>query len=231
MSRYVHIGASATSPASNTQRKQIAVKAYIDAKGYVQNAAFVFRQIPALEHGPLPDIRAIVLHRTDSSTSASAFRAFERGIGTHFVVDKDGTVYQTASLNHKTWHVGKIRSRCEADGSCEPSEAAALRKMSFSQKHGYEKSKPYPQRYPMNEDSVGIETVADYDPQTSTWDAATAAQAESIRALVYLLKREYGLSESDIYEHDRISYKTAGEGADLYDLPAPALLPPGRPGP
>src|ERR1035437_8490823 len=35
--------------------------------------------------------------------------------GTHFLIDKDGTIYQTASVFQQTWHVGKLRSRCRSE--------------------------------------------------------------------------------------------------------------------
>lgn len=53
----------------------------------------------------------IVLHRTAGSSLQPVFDAFvNRGFGTHFVVDKDGTVYQTASLEKWTQHVGEPKT-------------------------------------------------------------------------------------------------------------------------
>ena len=91
--------------ASNTARKAVPVPVYVDEHGYVQNAGFVFKPIPALEHGRLQGPRAIVMHRTVSSTARSSLNAFRRGIGTHFLIGKDGLIYQTASLLEKTHHV------------------------------------------------------------------------------------------------------------------------------
>jgi N-acetyl-anhydromuramyl-L-alanine amidase AmpD len=79
----------------------------------------------------------------------------------------------------------------------------------------HEKVKAYPTRYPMNEDSVGIEVVAKH--HNGAWEDATSAQLESISAVVKILKDAYSIGESDIYEHDKISYKTLGEGAGLYN--------------
>ena len=52
--------------------------------------------------------------------------------------------------------------------------------------------------------------------KSNQWEVATKAQKDSIKNLVEILKDEYNLSEDDIYEHDKISRKTDGEGANLY---------------
>jgi N-acetyl-anhydromuramyl-L-alanine amidase AmpD len=200
----------------------------VDAKGYIEGAGLVHNPVVALERGELDGPHAIVLHRTVSSTASSTIAAFERGVGTHFVIDKDGTIYQTASLNKKTAHVGPIRSRCFEENTCSPAEAAEISRYGVKQGHNHEKSKRYPERYPMNEDSVGIEVVAMYHQETAQWDAPTPAQKESISRLVGLLKSNYSMTDADVYEHDKISRKTAGEGAGLYDVndSVPARFPP-----
>lgn len=48
------------------------------------------------------------------------------------------------------------------------------------------------------------------------WNTPTQAQKDSIKNLVEILKEEYNLSDDDVYEHDKISRKTDGEGANLY---------------
>ncbi|KGM53375.1 hypothetical protein N800_06400 [Lysobacter daejeonensis GH1-9] len=222
--RVISIAQATTSPASQVQRKVVSVKVYVDEKGYVQNAGFVLKPIAALEKGTMDGPKAVVLHRTDSGGIASPLKSFESGIGTHFIVDKDGTVYQAASLLKKTAHVGKIKSRCFDSGSCPVDEMKKIKSWGWApaKVYAHEKSKDYPARYPMNEDSVGIETVADHDGKS--WEAPTPAQARAIQSIIQIIKREYGLDNADIYEHDRISYKTPGEGAGLFD--ATAVHPP-----
>lgn len=221
MPRFVYVGQSLTSDVANTTRKTVSVPVYVDEQGYVQNAGLVFKPIPALEHGALQGPHALVLHRTVSSTARSSLNAFARGIGTHFLIDKDGTIYQTASLLQKTYHVGPIRSRCFEEGTCDAAEQSAVesleRRQAYREVHNREKVKPYPDRFPMNEDSVGIEVVAMYTEATRQWDPPTPEQSESITLLARILKTQYSLTDADIYEHDRISRKTAGEGAGLYD--------------
>ncbi|MDE9591028.1 N-acetylmuramoyl-L-alanine amidase, partial [Xenorhabdus bovienii] len=63
--------------------------------------------------------------------------------------------------------------------------------------HDHEKLKAYPDRYPMNDDSVGIEVVAGYNKSSKSWDQATVQQSESIKKLVSLLKCNYNLDNGD----------------------------------
>ncbi|RDY69427.1 hypothetical protein DX912_01285 [Lysobacter soli] len=185
VSRFVPVGQSTTTPSSKTQRAEIELEIYIAANGYVQNAGFTQNPIPALETGNITGPLAIVLHRTVSTSAASTLSAFRRGIGTHFLIDKDGTTYQCASLLKKTAHVGPIRARCHIEGTCSPNELATFKDWESRMKcHDHEKGKRYPTRYPMNEDSVGIEVVAMYQEATMQWDAATRHRRSS-RHLCY----------------------------------------------
>lgn len=219
MSAYVAVGQSTASVVSNMQREQVVVRIHVGANGYIQNAGYVLSPLAALEKGPIVGPKAIVLHRTDSTTAAGTLQSFQRGVGTHFLVDKDGTVTQAASLLKRTAHVGKIRSRCFDEGNCPAPEARAIKSWGFapSRLYNHEKVKHYPARYPMNEESVGIETVAKFNATTQVWDPATSGQLAAIAKLVGILKDEYGISDADIYEHDKISYKEPGEGAGLFD--------------
>lgn len=205
--------------AAVTHCKDVPLKAHIDGNGYIQNAKFVHKPIPALEKGAITGPKAIVLHRTDSSNLESSLQSFKKGVGTHFIVDKDGTVTQTASLLKKTSHVGKIKSRCYESGTCPADEKAKIKSWGWAPQkvHDHEKVKSYPARYPMNEDGIGIEVVAKNNNEV--WEAATPAQLVSITTIVRILQNAYGLGEADIYEHDQISYKKPGEGADLYHGP------------
>ena len=225
MKKLLEVGQSTTSPVENTERKEIEVEVYVGENGYVQNAGFTHKPIAALEKGAINGPKAIVLHRTEGTSVQSALDSAETGIGTHFYVDKDGTVYQTASLLKRTYHVGKIKSRCMAEGTCPAGETKRIAEWGWNPTKVYnnEKAKEYPTRYPMNEDCVGIETVSrcvkncgPKDKDTPEWEPPTAEQKESISTIIRILKKAYSLADDDIYEHDIISYKTAGEGAGLY---------------
>ncbi|ECF1703822.1 hypothetical protein E1B77_23365 [Salmonella enterica subsp. enterica] len=71
-------------------------------------------------------INAIILHRTESSSEP--FDSFKRKKeGTHFVVAKNGTLYQSASLFEWTPHIGKIRSRCQEEKTWSDEERKKYR--------------------------------------------------------------------------------------------------------
>ncbi|MEG0278573.1 MAG: N-acetylmuramoyl-L-alanine amidase [Morganella sp. (in: enterobacteria)] len=60
----------------------------------------------------MPVVHAIVLHRTGSFSLSAAMASFRNsGIGTHFIIDKDGIIRQTANTNKYAYHIGKIRAR------------------------------------------------------------------------------------------------------------------------
>ncbi|MDH5823548.1 N-acetylmuramoyl-L-alanine amidase [Luteimonas sp. RD2P54] len=223
--RFVEVGSSQTSDVANTRRAEVSVDPYVGENGYVQNAGFVHRSIAALEKGDMTGPVAIVLHRTEGASVEGAFSTARSGFGTHFYVDKDGTVYQAASLHKRTSHIGRIRSRCYEAGDCPVDEMETIRGFGWAPKRVYdhEKVKSYPARYPLNEDSVGIETVSrcikncgPEDKGVPEWEPATAEQIESIANIITILQSAYSIGDADVYEHDLISYKTEGEGAGLW---------------
>ncbi len=225
--KFTEVGSASTSDSSNTERAEFSVAVYVGENGYVQNAGFVHQPIAALEKRDLADPVAIILHRTDGASVQSALNSAGSGIGTHFYVDKDGTVYQTASLHKHTSHVGRIRSRCYEATSCPAIEMEQIRGFGWAPKrvHDHEKVKSYPTRYPLNEDSVGIETVSrcvrncgPNDKGTPEWETPTAEQTKSIANIITILQDAYSLADADVYAHDLISYKTAGEGAGLWNV-------------
>src|SRR3954467_3065505 len=79
-----------------------------------------------IERAMLRQVQGIVVHQTDALTAAATFHSYQqRGAkGAHFLIDKDGTVYQTASLFKTTVHVGALRPRCIDELTCRPSQFA-----------------------------------------------------------------------------------------------------------
>ncbi|MBD5165207.1 MAG: N-acetylmuramoyl-L-alanine amidase [Helicobacter sp.] len=156
------------------------------------------------------------MHRTDTNTPLQAINGFLRGVGTHFLIDTDGTIYQCASLHKWTQHVGKIRSKAKETSTWNEKERQYIKSLGNDVQalHNYEKTKQYPNRYPINSDSIGIEVVGKH--KNNQWEVVTQAQKDSINTLIEILKQEYSLTNNDIYEHDKISRKTEGEGANLY---------------
>ena len=91
----------------------------IDKDGKVQHQKIKQAISTAIQKKSMPQVRGIIVHQTGGATAQSAFNSYKSGSnGAHFLIDKDGTIYQTASLKYQTWHVGKIRSRCLAEMRC-----------------------------------------------------------------------------------------------------------------
>ncbi|TAA25793.1 peptidoglycan recognition family protein [Pseudoxanthomonas winnipegensis] len=212
---------SAQTPAADSLRPFALPASQVDKDGMLTAPEIRNARVTALEHGALTSPEAIVMHRTESSTAKSTLDGYNAGgqpAGAHFLIDKDGTIYQTASLDHQTWHVGKIRSRGAEEGTLIEPDKTWHAQTGFKPTaiNSHENANPYPIRYPNNSDSIGIEVVGAYNATTKTWDAPTAEQTASIHRLVGVLQQQYGLDNHDIYKHDTISYKTAGEGDGLY---------------
>lgn len=192
--------------------------AEVDQDGFVNHSKFTKKQITQLEKGNLNSVHAIVLHRTVNSSANQTFDSFENGIGTHFLVGKDGKIYQTASLNKLTYHVGKIKSKCYENNSCSEDEQTKIKGWGWAPTkiYNHEKKKSYPDRYPMNQDSIGIEVVGDY--VNEKWDNIPDIQVKSVVCVVNFLLNHYNLKKAeDIYEHEDVSYKTEGEGSTVHN--------------
>ena len=102
----------------------------IDERGYLIAPGVRHAPRPAIEHGALTAIKGIIVHQTDSDTAAATLNGYltAGANGAHFLIDRDGAVYQVASLKKKTWHVGKLRSRCLAQHTCSPAELMIQKK-------------------------------------------------------------------------------------------------------
>jgi N-acetyl-anhydromuramyl-L-alanine amidase AmpD len=188
--------------------------------------------IANIEQGAMFDVHAMVIHQTGGSTADSTLSAWKNGKseGAHFLIDTDGKVYQTARLDQKTFNVGKIRSKCIADGSCgKTSDEYSLL---YAKGKGYgtriknlhdkEITKTYPSRYPTNDDSIGIELVGACDKNAASipknedcaYVSTTPLQNAALTRLVTFLKGEYKLTDADVYRHPTVSYKNETEAKD-----------------
>jgi LysM repeat protein/N-acetyl-anhydromuramyl-L-alanine amidase AmpD len=172
-----------------------------------------------LEHGTLEKVDAIVLHQTASSSATKTLNAYKnQSTGAHFLIARDGTLYQTARLNKRAYHVGNIRSRCLVEGECDETSAEYKilhGKGSYSSRvedlSDHEKEKSYPDRYPVNSDALGIEIVGEYNSATEEWDAVNAKQNETLEWLMAELQSHYSLDDEDVYFHNEVAYKKEGE--------------------
>ncbi len=176
----------------------------------------------SLHKGEMTTVHAIVVHQTGASTAQHTFNSYTNSSnGAHFLIDKSGHIYQTALTNKKTYHVGKIRSRCIETKSCSKDELSSansiyLKKgLSYPVRvknvHNHEKSKNYPDRYPTNSDSIGIEIVGSYNKANKVYESVNAKQNLSLKWLVNELLTHLKLQNSDIYRHPDVSYKQPSE--------------------
>jgi hypothetical protein len=67
-------------------------------------------------------INGIAVHQTATKDLKSALNGATSGTGAHFYIDLDGKIYQTASLNKMTNHIGNIKPRCIAMHTCSSPE-------------------------------------------------------------------------------------------------------------
>ena len=134
---------------------------FISKQGHVDAERVKVRIFPAIERGSLERVNGIIVHQTNGSTANSTFSSYQEtgANGAHFLIDKDGTIYQTASLHKITNHVGKLRSRCLEKKTCPPVEIEKVSRMKTTDRSRHEIKKAWPDRYPWNVDSIGIEIV------------------------------------------------------------------------
>lgn len=201
--------------------------------------------ISNIEHGAmeLEKINAIVLHQTDSFSAKSTMDAWKtKKSGAHFIVDRgdtgykgdDGKIYQTAHINKVCWHVGDIQSKCLINNACaipkgakkSPEAIANATKGSRARADAInkvEKAKSYPNRYPINSDSIGIEIVTKAD-NDGIYVAPSAAQMWAVGWLVseisaalpqIQLPANKTDANGDIYEHGVFGRKMPTEGTGV----------------
>ena len=97
---------------------------FVDKNGLVDAERITVKRFNSIERGKLAAVNGIIVHQTDSTTARSTFNSYQNigANGAHFLTDKDGTIWQTASLYKITNHVGFLQSRCLLKKSCSPQE-------------------------------------------------------------------------------------------------------------
>lgn len=177
-----------------------------------------------LHKGKIDKVNAIVVHQTGGANAESAFNSYKTAPnGAHFLIDKDGTIYQTALTTKVTYHVGKLKSRCLDTPTCPKEETAAANAVYLQKGLSYsvrvqkvndlEKGKDYPNRYPSNSDSIGIEIAGQFIAKTQSYETVNDKQNASLKWLVAELSVHLSLQSGDVYRHPEVSYKQASEAA------------------
>lgn len=188
----------------------------INSHGGVVNRRIQVKLLPSLDHGPMAVVHGIVVHQTDSYTAASTLKAYEhQSSGAHFLIDKDGSIFQTISVYRKAQHVGWLKSRYLATHVCSPTALRNLRGKSPGKSIGrVEASKPWPQRYPSNSDSFGIEVVGKALASSNgqlVYEALTEQQQASLKWLISELQITFNLPTVEVFRHPVVSWKNATE--------------------
>jgi N-acetyl-anhydromuramyl-L-alanine amidase AmpD len=208
----------------------------IDQQGMViQNGRIIARRAKGVERGRMDQVHGIVVHQTNTASEAAVFNSYAtpQANGAHFLIAKDGTIYQTASLLHRTNHVGRLRARCIAEKRCEPSEVPLNTSARYGAIHSSEMEKRVPDRYPSNNDSIGIEIVGLaipplperipaglseyrrklYITENSVYEPVKGPQMLSLQYLIDEITQTLAVSKSEIHRHPDVSYKNRTEAS------------------
>ena len=194
---------------------------HITSFGQVIHAQINLNISPNLEGGPMLAIHGIVVHQTGSLTATATLNGYKqpKPNGAHFLIDKDGTIYQTASVYKKTRHVGYLKSRCVAKHTCSPTELQDLKGKKVGKQIGtVETKKKWPARYPSNEDSIGIEIVSLALPKTvpenkQIFESVTKEQQASLKWLVQELTLTLKVQMTEVFRHPEVSWKNVTEAS------------------
>ncbi len=171
-------------------------------------------------------IKAVILHRTAGSTTAGAVAHSK---GTHFYVDgargTDGEIYQAVNLDKYCNHIMNSTART-AKPELQTENTIGIETVGMAYVYyGEDKklitiyelekvqnnSKYIPKSAP--ETTIISKGYTGSDGKTYYWDALSEAQIKSVKCLVKTLLDNYSLTVNDIYTHEEIQSKTAGEGA------------------
>jgi len=195
---------------------------HIDKRGVVVDTRIVKAISPTIERGSMTVIRGIIVHQTGAATAQSSLESYKRAgaNGAHFLIDKDGTIYQTASVKKKTWHIGKLKSRCVLEVKCSMEEKKLNTKFNPSLESKREMKKSVPDRFPSNQDAIGIELVGEALPrgtsipeEQKTYEPVTEAQNKGLGWLVRELAVTLNLPLTEVFRHPTVSRKNPSEAS------------------
>ncbi|MET3177695.1 UNVERIFIED_ORG: N-acetyl-anhydromuramyl-L-alanine amidase AmpD [Variovorax guangxiensis] len=209
----------------------------IDKHGMISHARVRHARSPQIERGKrVGAITGIVVHQTDADTLESSLNSYRnpKANGAHFLIDKDGTIYQTAAIYQRTNHVGPLKARCLITGKCAPRDFPA--KAGATTIHRIEMRKAPHERYPGNMEAVGIEMVGrarlppgfkDPDVRANRpleklraefgiFPTPSAAQNQSLAWLVSVLESSMQIAPGEVFPHSDVSWKnpTEAQGAN-----------------
>jgi RHS repeat-associated protein len=186
-------------PSTKKEDKKVSYKKEV-VDGKMKSDDITQDRIQVIEQGKLDEIKGVVLHRTAGSTTSSVLSAFKTGVEKN---DKQ-QYYGTHFVVGKD---GKILQTAHLD------------------KKTWHVGKPTGDI--TNSNSIGIEVVGSYDKATKTWEELTPEQTTAVANLVNYLMETFGLNpNTDLYVHENVSKKTAGEGQVVHDAIKDLLVTP-----
>lgn len=195
----------------------------LDAAGMIQDPRVRKARAMSIERGDLIQIKGIIVHQTGGATAASTLNSYRSSVaGAHLLIDKDGSLFQTASLFKRTDHVGRLRARCLAEHRCTPSEIRDLQRINPRAEHLREMTKSAPDRYPANQDSIGIELVGETFAASVNRPAGapervfvtvTARQNAALTWLIAELCSALQVPVIEVFRHPVVSRKTESEAS------------------
>lgn len=185
----------------------------INSSGAVINSRIKCTIGPFIERGPMHKVDGIIVHQTDSTTAAGTLSQYKKAgsNGAHFLIDKDGTIYQTASVFRQTAHVGILKSRCLVERKCSSAEFRTASRLRIHDLSKHELHKSWPRRYPSNRDAIGIEIVGKFLATTGKFEPVTVAENSSLRWLIQELSATLNVPAHEIFRHPDVSYKQPSE--------------------
>jgi N-acetyl-anhydromuramyl-L-alanine amidase AmpD len=195
----------------------------IDADGMLITPEVKQSRKKTIERGVMKAVYGLIVHQTGGATAQSSLNSYKNpsANGAHFLIDLDGQIYQTASLYQQTWHVGKLKSRCVLEKRCSPVELKQLQKFSPASENKRELGKSVPDRFPSNQDSIGIELVgetitpagAKAGEQNQVYRTVSKEQNTSLQWLVAKLTELLKIDRSEIFRHPDVSRKNPTEAS------------------
>lgn len=187
---------------------------------------------PKIEHTVLKNIVGIIVHQTHSYKAIDTLDGYKtQSTGAHFLIDRgdggkytgdDGKIYQTARINKVCFHVGKLKSKCAAQQTCQ------VNVKGVSAINLAELKKSYPERFPSNSNSIGIELVARGEGKKDEEiypDPSNAQILSTIWLIEQLVEIIPNIGLADIYAHPEVSYKRPTEGAGFWKVVIECELP------
>jgi RHS repeat-associated protein len=151
--------------------------------------------MPKGYHGIMKNIIGIVLHRTQGSNEEGTFSSWKQNkLATHYLVARDGTIYNNAPENTLCWHVGKPKGNSGINNS----NAIGIEVVGC----------------PL--DANGKETCDSKkfggDNVPYGWSPLTPAQIISVANLTNNLIHRYNFNLSNLHNHEDVSKKSPKEG-------------------